>query len=196
MEAENLLDLELTNGLKSRLECIRNLSQRGMIGTRNLALLLRPSMLDDFGLIPALNWQAREMAKRTGLRVQVSAAGIGDDLPEEHKTCIYRIVQEASNNAARHAQASMVQVVVQGAPDKILLTVQDDGTGFDAHRNRGLGLLGMEERVRHLGGIFEIDSQPGRGTSLKVELPMAKLSAGNLDGIDSYSASGRSHSSA
>ncbi len=175
LETENLLDAELGAGAKPHLESIRNLAQRGMAETRNMALLLRPSMLDDFGLVPALNWQAKETAKRTGLRVQVSAADLPQDLPEEHKTCIYRVVQEALHNVVRHAQASAAQIRLQWEEGRIDLTVQDDGTGFDADRIKGLGLLGMEERVHHLGGIFAIDSQPGRGTAVKVQLPVAQL---------------------
>jgi signal transduction histidine kinase len=176
LETENLLDLDRDAAARPRLDSIRSLAQRGLAGARNMALLLRPSMLDDFGLVPALNWQARETAKRTGLRVQVSAMELGD-LPEEHKTCIYRVVQEALNNVARHAQASAAQVRVQRSDCGIDLTVQDDGTGFDAERVRGLGLLGMEERVRHLGGIFIIDSHPGRGTLLRINLPIADLAS-------------------
>ncbi|HEY3938006.1 MAG TPA: sensor histidine kinase [Bryobacteraceae bacterium] len=175
MEAENLLDMPQRGDLQRHLESIRNLAQRGLSEARDMALLLRPSMLDDFGLLPALNWQARETGKRTGLRVQVNAAELPEDLPEEHKTCIYRVVQEALNNVARHAQASAVQVSLQGRPFEISLNVQDDGTGFDAQRVRGLGLLGMEERVHHLGGTFAIDSQPGRGTLLKINLPIVNL---------------------
>jgi signal transduction histidine kinase len=140
-----------------------------------MALLLRPSMLDDFGLVPALNWQARETVKRTGLRVQVAAADLPESLPEEHKTCIYRIVQEALNNVVRHAQARTVKISLERKPGEIVLNVQDDGTGFDALRVRGLGLLGIEERVHHLGGAFGIDSQLGRGTSLKINLPVANM---------------------
>jgi signal transduction histidine kinase len=174
LETENLLEVERGAEARLRLESIRNLAQRGLAGARNMALLLRPSMLDDFGLVPALNWQARETAKRTGLRVQVSAAELGE-LPEEHKTCIYRVVQEALNNVARHARASAAQVRAQRSAYGIDLTVQDDGSGFDAERVRGLGLLGMEERVRHLGGMFSIDSHPGRGTLLRINLPIADL---------------------
>ena len=97
------------------------------------------------------------------------------ELPEEHKTCVYRVVQEALNNCAQHAQASAVQVCVRHEAGQILLTVQDDGSGFDPERVRGLGLLGMEERVRHLGGTFQIDSRPGRGTLLRVTLPLAAI---------------------
>jgi signal transduction histidine kinase len=178
MEAENLLDIHERADLFPHLESIRNLAERGLNDARNMALLLRPSMLDDFGLVPALNWQAKENAKRTGLRVLVAAGNLPEDLPEEHKTCIYRVVQEALNNAARHAQATTVQVSLQYQPFEIGLSIQDDGTGFDAHRLRGLGLLGMEERVSHLGGSFAIDSQPGRGTLLKINLPLANFDVG------------------
>ena len=180
MESENLLDLDAGGASRGRLEAIRGLAQKGIDEIRNMALLLRPSMLDDFGLLPALDWQARETAKRTGMRIEVSHE-LADELPEEHKTCIYRVVQEALNNCARHAQARVAQISVRSQPGQILLSVEDDGSGFDPARVRGLGLLGMEERVRHLGGRFEIDSRPGRGTSMRVVLPLAKLN-GNGNG--------------
>jgi signal transduction histidine kinase len=175
MEIENLQDYIREPALQSRLRSIRGLAENGVNETRNMALLLRPSMLDDFGLLPALEWQGREAAKRTGLSVSISASALADQLPEEHKTCVYRVVQEALNNCARHAQATKVQVAVSGRPDEIVLTVQDDGCGFDAARVRGLGLLGMEERVRHLGGDFSVDSNPGRGTRLNIRLPLTSL---------------------
>ncbi len=186
MEAENLLDLEPAAALRPHLEALRNLAEKGMNEIRNMALLLRPSMLDDFGLIPALDWQARETAKRTGMRVQVTSE-VEDELPEEHKTCIYRVVQEALNNCSKHAQAKSVEVSVRGHDGNILLSVQDDGCGFDPRRVRGLGLLGMEERVRHLGGTFEIDSRPGRGTLLQIALPMASLNGDGRNGGNSHS---------
>lgn len=181
MEAENLLDLEPASDVRPHLNAIRSIAEKGINEIRNMALLLRPSMLDDFGLVPALDWQARETAKRTGMHVEV-ASEVADELPEEHKTCIYRVVQEALNNCARHAQASTVQVAVRSETGQILLSVQDDGSGFDTQRIRGMGLLGMEERVRHLGGTFEIDSRPGRGTLLQVRLPMAALNGDGRNG--------------
>ena len=181
MEAENLLDLEPAAVVRQHLEAIRTVAEKGMNEIRNMALLLRPSMLDDFGLVPALDWQARETAKRTGMRVQV-ASEVADELPEEHKTCIYRVVQEALNNCARHAQASAVQVAVRSESSQIMLSVQDDGSGFDTARVRGMGLLGMEERIRHLGGTFEIDSKPGRGTLLQVSLPLTALNGNGTNG--------------
>ncbi len=174
LEAENLLDLDPAPEVRAHLDSIRAVAAKGMQEIRNMALLLRPSMLDDFGLLPALEWQAREIGKRTGLRVQV-ASEMSGELPEEHKTCVYRVVQEALNNCAQHAQASAVQVCVRQDAAQILLTVQDDGSGFDPQRVRGLGLLGMEERVRHLGGTFQLDSRPGRWTLLRVTLPLAPI---------------------
>lgn len=140
---------------------------------RNITLLLRPSMLDDLGLIPALEWQAREVSRQTGLRVDVAASGVSDDLPEEFKTCIYRVVQEALHNVTRHAGAGSVRVVVQQEPRRLLLSIQDDGHGFDVRRSRGLGLLGMEERVAHLGGTLQLVSEQGSGALISVVLPLA-----------------------
>ncbi len=170
MEAANLLDAEAED-VRARLGAIRELAAKGVDATRNMSLLLRPSMLDDFGLAPALNWQARESSRRTGLRVQLLAPDLPDELPEEQKTCIFRIVQEALNNAARHAHARSVQITVRTEADRIAVSIQDDGAGFDPQRVRGLGLLGMQERVRHLGGTFNLDSSPGRGAVISVTLP-------------------------
>jgi signal transduction histidine kinase len=158
---------------RRHVDSIKKLAEASVQVIRNMALLLRPSMLDDFGLLPALEWQAREVSKRTGLRVQVSADEAAGELPDELRTCIYRVVQEALHNCARHAQARTVKVTVDQEPTRIVLTVEDDGHGFDARRVRGLGLVGMEERVNHLGGAFAVKSAPGSGTRVEVELPLA-----------------------
>ena len=115
----------------------------------------------------------------------VEADDAADDLPDEHKTCVYRLVQEAVNNAGRHANARTAEVVVRRDSHRVLLTVRDDGAGFDTHFVRGLGLLGMEERVRRLGGSFRIDSKLGRGTVIEAELPVVEFVAAN--GHDAYS---------
>ena len=132
--------------VRRHVESIKRLAEASVNVIRNMSLLLRPSMLDDLGLVPALEWQAREVSKRTGLRVAVTADENAGELPDEHKTCIYRVVQEALHNCARHAQARSVMVEVRQETSKILLSVEDDGHGFDARRVRGLGLVGMEER--------------------------------------------------
>jgi signal transduction histidine kinase len=179
MEAESAECSESPGEVREHLSSIRTMAERTVNEVRDLALLLRPSMLDDFGLVPALNWHAREMTKRTGIDVVVSADEDSGDLPEEHKTCIYRLVQEALNNSARHANARTVEVAVRRENQRVLFTVQDDGAGFDTRFVRGLGLLGMEERVRRLGGRLQIDSQPGRGTLVSAELPLVELARKN-----------------
>ncbi len=159
--------------VRRHVESIKKLAEASVQVIRNMTLLLRPSMLDDFGLVPALEWQAREISKRTGLRVHVTAEETAAELPDTLRTCIYRVVQEALHNCARHSHARTVKVVVKQETSRIVLTVEDDGHGFDARRVRGLGLVGMEERVSHLGGAFEIESSPGMGTRVAVELPIA-----------------------
>src|SRR5579871_6227203 len=159
--------------IRKHVDSIKKLAEASVNVIRNMTLLLRPSMLDDFGLVPALEWQAREVSKRTGLRVHVAADDGAGELPDALRTCIYRVVQEALHNCARHAQARTVKVVVEQEPSKIVLTVEDDGRGFETARVRGLGLVGMEERVTHLGGVFAVRSQPGSGTRVAVELPLA-----------------------
>jgi signal transduction histidine kinase len=159
--------------VRRHVESIKRLAEASVQVIRNMSLLLRPSMLDDLGLVPALEWQAREVSKRTGLRVQVTADENASELPDDHKTCIYSVVQEALHNCARHAQAHNVTVEVLQQPTQILLSVVDDGRGFDARRVRGLGLVGMEERVHHLGGALRVKSQPGSGTTIAVVLPLA-----------------------
>ena len=163
--------------LRRHVEAIRKLAESSVHVVRNMALLLRPSMLDDLGLVPALQWQAREMSKRSGMGITVDADTVADDLPEEHKTCIYRVVQEALSNCARHALARNVRIQVVQERERIRLSVQDDGRGFDCTHVRGLGLLGMEERVTHLGGRFHLQSEPGHGTRLQIEIPLAAQAA-------------------
>jgi signal transduction histidine kinase len=173
MEAGNAAANVPPAQVRQHVDSIKRLAEASVNIIRNMTLLLRPSMLDDFGLVPALEWQAREVSKRTGIRVQVAAADSAGELPDALKTCIYRVVQEALHNCARHAQAHAVRVVVRQEESKIVLSVEDDGRGFDSRRVRGLGLVGMEERVRHLGGVFHIRSIPGEGTKVDVELPLA-----------------------
>ncbi len=152
-------------------ETVRGLVEKSVRVVRNMALLLRPSMLDDLGLVPALKWQAREVSKHSSMEVNVAAELASDDLPDEYKTCIYRVVQEALNNCSRHAQATRVQVRVQQAPDRLSLSIQDDGRGFDVDQTKGLGLLGIEERVARLGGKCEVHSGSGSGTIVAIDLP-------------------------
>ena len=147
-------------------------------GVRDMALLLRPSMLDDLGLVAALNWQARELTRRTEFDVRMVTEELEDDLPDSHKTCVYRVVQEALNNCAKHSHATQVRVFVRRDSEALSVTVQDDGVGFDSTQERGIGLLGMQERVARLGGLFSIQSSAGRGTILSVRVPLLRLPGG------------------
>jgi signal transduction histidine kinase len=155
-------------------ETIKGLVESTVRVVRNMALLLRPSMLDDLGLIPALKWQARESSKSTSIDVTVAAELESDELPDRYKTCIYRVVQEALHNCARHSHATSVRIRVEQERDRLRLTIQDDGQGFDVQQTKGLGLLGIQERVTRLEGTCNVHSQPGSGTTLSVELPFTK----------------------
>jgi signal transduction histidine kinase len=141
---------------------------------KDVATGLRPAMLDDLGLGPAIRAHAREVSRRTGVPVDVRLDGEVDRVPEPHRTHVFRIVQEALHNCARHARASHVIVSLYGRPNLVSVAVQDDGVGFDATRptTTGLGLYGMKERVRDLRGRLNVTSTPGAGTLLEVELPL------------------------
>jgi signal transduction histidine kinase len=153
---------------------IKSVAESAVKSIRDIALLLRPPMLDDLGLVPALEWQAREISRRSDMEVEVQSEDVSESLGDETKVTIYRLVQEALNNAATHASAKNAKVTITQNSDKITVQVTDDGHGFDPARHRGMGILGMEERVRRLSGTFTIDSEPGKGTTVKAELPLHK----------------------
>jgi len=158
--------------VKGQLDNLKSVAERTFQSVRNIALLLRPSMLDDLGLAAALEWQGREVSRRSEIEVSVESEGVPEDLPDECKTYIYRLVQEALNNAVRHSGARNAKVVVERLTKSIVVRVTDDGCGFDPGRSRGMGILGMEERVKHLGGTLRVESQPGKGATVAAELPL------------------------
>lgn len=159
---------------KQQLQDIRRVAERTVAVVRDMSLLLRPSMLDDLGLIPALEWQAREIWRNHGQRVTIHAEGIPEELADEHKTCVYRVVQEALRNVTRHAKAKSAEVVLRVVGPELELIIRDDGQGFAPERQKGLGLLGIEERVLRLNGSLAIKTQSGSGTTLIVKMPMLK----------------------
>ena len=178
IDVENLAEMPSEGGaFRQGLQKIRTLAENCVNEVRNMALLLRPSMLDDLGLVAALDWQAREVSKRTGMLVDTMDENVSENLPEDYKTCVYRIVQEALNNCSKHAYAKNVRVVLRQEPNHLRVTIEDDGKGFDASRVRGLGLVGMNERVSQLGGVLKVESDPARGTRLRVDLPLPNASA-------------------
>ena len=156
-----------------RVEELKGLNAEAMRVIRDLAMGLRPSMLDDLGLGPALQWQGREFSRHTGVATTVTVDGVPDDLPEAYRTCIYRVVQEALTNCAKHAKANNVTVSVTSGAHNIAVTVQDDGVGFlPGSQRSGLGLLGIEERVQELEGKVTIESLRGKGTTVRVQIPV------------------------
>ena len=140
---------------------------------RTLALGLRPSMLDDFGLQAALDWHVRDFMSRYAISVELKMDGDFDTLPDKHRTCVYRVVQEAMTNCVRHAQAKNIQIGVAAAAGGLRVSVSDDGVGLDpAHRRKGLGLRGIDERVKELHGTMTISREIRRGTTVAVRLPL------------------------
>lgn len=150
---------------------------------RNLALGLRPSMLDDFGLQAALEWHARDCMSRYAIDVDLQTDGAFDALSEKHRTCVYRVVQEATTNCVRHAEAKRIQIRVSAADDRLHVRVSDDGRGLDPRKPRsGFGLRGIEERVKELHGTMTISSAPTGGTTVLVSLPLpVRQSAPDMD---------------
>jgi signal transduction histidine kinase len=183
VELGNLEKLRLGSDKEFRehLDDAKGLAAQSLQSVRNLAAGLRPSILDDLGLGPALEWQAREFSRRTGIPVEVQRDGLPPELPDRHRTCLYRVVQEALTNCARHAEAREIRIALETDADYLSLTVQDNGRGLGGrsplnHENStgGLGLMGIEERVRELGGTLAIRSQPGKGTLLNASIPLPK----------------------
>jgi signal transduction histidine kinase len=129
--------------------------------------------------VSAVEWQAREVSRRTGLIINVAADDVPSDLSDDYKTCIYRIVQEALHNVAIHANAQTVRIAIDRTAEAIELAIQDDGAGFRPERERGLGLIGVQERVGNLGGVLRVESRLGEGTLLSVKLPLHATSEGD-----------------
>ena len=168
---------------RDRLEEARLLAERTVDTVRNISLLLRPSLLDDLGLAPALQWQAEDFSRRSGIPCSFSEEGLEEALPDALKTCVYRIVQEALNNCEKHAGATAVTVVVCQRDGELAVQVADNGRGFALDRygnpagSGGLGILGIRERLARLGGSLNLESGAGRGTRLEIRLPVPRPSA-------------------
>jgi signal transduction histidine kinase len=151
---------------------IRKLVGSALDDVRRLTVELRPPALDDFGLGPALERLTTLSAERSGIDIQLSVRS-RLRLTPDRETALYRIVQEALTNVIKHAGARSVSIIVMPSGDAVRAVIEDDGAGFDPARVRegALGLVGIRERVSLLGGRFEIESAPGDGTTLVIELP-------------------------
>ena len=152
---------------------LKRLASQAMDELLNLARQLRPAALDDHGLVPAIESQLRVFSERTGIATRLSTDGRLADLDEEKQTALYRVTQEALVNAGRHGGARRVQVELAATEAHTLLRVRDDGEGFDpaSRTGGGLGLEGMAERARLVGGELDVRSSPGAGTEITMRLP-------------------------
>ena len=165
--------------LKKQVADARELASNSLTELRRILSGLRPAILDDLGLVPAIRWYARSNLEQVGIRVVVKAPSTPLELSSAVTTTLFRIVQEAVNNVIRHAGAGSVMIVLQLNEGTVQLQVEDDGCGFDpGHASRDavelqrLGLLGIRERAELLGGEFQIESTPEKGTRLQVSIPL------------------------
>jgi signal transduction histidine kinase len=176
---EKELPPETSANVRKRLAETILLADETLEQVREMALGLRPSLLDDLGLVPALRWLTNRLAQRLGIKTSVEAEDWNERLPSEMETVIYRVVQEALTNVARHAQANRVSVRLEYGAAMVVATIEDDGKGFDVTAvdiHSSTGLPGIRERVALLGGGFKIKSQPGQGTCLRLEIPYRRYS--------------------
>jgi signal transduction histidine kinase len=161
--------------LKSSLKGADGLVRGILTKIRDMALNLRPSMLDDLGLLPALLYQFERFTTHTHIEIQFQHIGIEIRFPPEIETAVFRIVQEALTNVARHAKTSEVWITVEKQGEELWLTVTDQGVGFDPEQGlaggNSTGLKGIRERVSAIGGSFVLESTPGCGSLMKVQLP-------------------------
>ena len=168
------------SGLALRIESVRELAEGCLSEVRQLAHLLRPQMLDELGLVPTLRWLVRTMRQRTGIDVILECNGFEERVDPDRETLVYRLAQEALTNVAKHAGSAAASLRLERRGDRLVLRVEDKGSGFDAERflgardeDHGFGVRAMRDRVHFFNGRFAIRSAPGEGTTIEVEIPLA-----------------------
>ncbi|MGH2509182.1 MAG: sensor histidine kinase, partial [Ktedonobacteraceae bacterium] len=172
-----------TDEARKRIADTRALAHETLRAIRSLSIDLRPSALDDLGLLPALRWYLKEYQQKCSIEVDFQAIGLKDRLPAEMETALYRIVQECLTNTARHSHAHKVTVTLREEVAAVSGSIADDGNGFDYNAllrarsqergmGRGLGLTGMEERAILLNGELELHTALGQGTRVEVRIPL------------------------
>ena len=173
-----------TQEARERIADTRSLAHSTLRAIRNLSIDLRPSALDDLGLLPALRWYVKEYQKKCATEVEFQALGFKERLPAEMETALYRIVQECLTNTAKHANARKVKITLKEEADRVYGKIVDNGQGFDyeallrtPNQERGLGLAGMHERAVLLDGTLDIHSVPGKGTTIEVSIPLPPASS-------------------
>ncbi len=170
---------------RERLDRVRSLTEQTLADVRRVIAALRPGVLDQLGLAPALGWVADHTLRPLGIDVTIETTGLADRLPGELEITLFRVAQEAMNNVARHSRAGHLTIRLAQAGDQVTMTLADDGVGFTAaeltaakggeEQSRGLGLAGMQERAFLAGGQVTVNSVPGRGTTIQVIVPVPAL---------------------
>jgi two-component system sensor histidine kinase UhpB len=177
-----------TEEARQRISDTRSLAHQTLRAIRSLSIDLRPSALDDLGLLPALRWYLKEYQQKCPIEVEFHSTGLKDRLPTEMETALYRIVQECLTNTARHSHARKAIVSLKEESNAVYGTIIDNGDGFDyaallkmpsqeRSLGRGLGLIGMQERALLLNGKLEIHATPGRGTRVEIRIPLPEKRA-------------------
>ena len=170
-----------TKDVKKKITHTQRLVEKSVNIVHRFAGQLRPAALDDLGLIPALHSYMKDFARQTSIPIRFTSftRGRTEQLDSAKRTVLYRVAQEALANVAKHAQATLVKVSIQKLRDAIRMEIKDNGKSFQVQgvlptgRNKGLGLLGMRERVEMVGGRFAVESSPGKGTTIRAEIPFA-----------------------
>jgi signal transduction histidine kinase len=162
---------------------IQTMTQQIMVDLRRIIAALRPGVLDQLGLIPALGWVSDQMMSPLGVEVSIDQSDLPDRLPEEIETTLFRIAQEAMVNVARHSKARNMSINLCKINGHVVMALSDDGQGFDPtsvslafEHGRGWGLIGMQERATLAGGEFDVESMPGKGTTVRVVIPLPEES--------------------
>jgi len=172
-----------TKAIAERLARSRELAELSVQTIRHISGMLRPTLLDDLGLVPALQFQLEDFLRRSGIACEFVEEGVADRLPDTVKTCVYRVVQEALHNCEKHSGARRIRVAVRQLPECLVAEMEDNGHGFRMNEQRmpyrtgGLGLLGMRERAANAGGTLLIDSAPGHGTRISLRIPLSPTGA-------------------
>jgi two-component system, NarL family, sensor histidine kinase DegS len=173
-----------TEGLKQTISRTQRLVESSVNIVHRFARELRPTLLDDLGLIPALHSFMKDFTKRTGIHIRFTAVSGVEQLNSPKRTVLYRVAQSALTNVAQHAHASQVKVRIRKLPDGIRMEIHDNGKSFEvervlfAKRHKRLGLLGMRERVEMVGGSFGVRSAPGKGTTIRAQIPLGNGNRG------------------
>jgi PAS domain S-box-containing protein len=165
--------------IQEKISGIIDLINETVKSVRRISSNLRPSILDDLGLIAALEWHSREVEKRSEIKVHFSTRLTEQEIPADVATGIFRIYQEALTNAVRHANAHEIKSSLQINNNQLILEIKDDGKGIDPKakaNTKSFGLIGIKERTFVMGGKFELKSEPGSGTELCISIPLSLLS--------------------